>query len=76
MKMRYRPEGGGKPILVTPSMDLDWLSVEHCFAIREKLPASGRFDWIPEILRPYMRGKTKSRFKAFSQVGYLKCLVT
>lgn len=59
MKMRYRPAGGGKPI-ICHTINGSGLAVGRTLVaiIENYQQADGSIE-IPEILHPYMRGKTK-----------------
>lgn len=59
MKMRYRPAGGGKPI-ICHTINGSGLAVGRTLvAIMENYQQADGSIEIPEILQPYMRGKTK-----------------
>ncbi|RMH37721.1 MAG: serine--tRNA ligase [Gammaproteobacteria bacterium] len=58
MQARYRPEGGGKPQLVH-TLNGSGLAVGRTLvAILENFQEADGRVWIPEILRPYMGGRT------------------
>ena len=63
MKMRYRPIGGGKPI-ICHTINGSGLAVGRTLvAIIENYQQSDGSIEIPKILQPYMRGKTKISLK-------------